>query len=116
MTKYLNIYHQENRPIKYWEIIIAPWVVDILSMLWDRWEIINRSLKRILMKFIFQSTIEALINSDYMDLMISRVSKDDHKWNHMIFSEILKFINPDKIVLKEIFVTRSKIIIHLIHI
>ena len=108
-TKYLNIYHQENRPIRYWEIIIGPWVVDILSMLWDRWEIINRCLKEDINEiYISKHNQEALINSDYMDLMISRVSKDDHKWNHMIFSEILKFINPNNIVLKEILIDQKQ--------
>ncbi len=109
LANYLNNYHKDNKPEKYWEIIAAPWVVDIISMLWDRWEIINQCLREDIDNiFISKDYTEEFIDSDYMDLMISRVSKDDHKWNHMIFSEILKFIKPRNINLSEISINPVK--------
>ena len=34
----LNTYHNTNYSLRYWRIILGPWLLSYVSVLWDRWE------------------------------------------------------------------------------
>ena len=38
LTVYMNNFHEEKRPERYWHIVLGPWLVNQISILWDRWE------------------------------------------------------------------------------
>ena len=41
LIKFLNEYHETKYSKRYWEIIIGPTLVQLLSVFWDRWELIK---------------------------------------------------------------------------
>ena len=43
----LNKIHGTNHNLKYWGIIIYPWLVQYISFLFDRWETCRHLLKEI---------------------------------------------------------------------
>ncbi len=90
LSKTLNDYHHSNHSIRYWRIIIGPWLQIYISAVWDRWE----NLRVAFEKYEFDETV--LIN--YTAAYKPPNSYDEancllgsnHFWNHMLYSKILK--------------------------
>ena len=85
----LNKIHNINENLRYWKIIIGPWLRHFIDALYDRYEIIN-SLKNI------EDPLEIEI-SEYNFLDFTPVNFDnfffnftEDNWNDYIFSELLK--------------------------
>ena len=102
----LNTFHNTKKSKKYWEIIIGPTLVQLLSVLWDRWHIISKTLQK---HKTYQIPIvnyspEDFITQDFNDLF-TKVST--HYWNNCIFSELIKNFKitilkiPKKVILKK---------------
>ena len=85
----LNNYHGIKKSKKYWEIIVGPTLVQLLSILWDRWQTISIVIKkhRFLQIPIVNYSSQDFITQDFNDLF-TRVST--HYWNNCIFSELIK--------------------------
>lgn len=45
LVKLLNNFHTTNKPRRYWQLLLDPWLVDYLAILFDRWEIIKTAAK-----------------------------------------------------------------------
>lgn len=45
-SKLLNSYHKTKKSMRYWEIVLGPFLVRSIMILWDKWEIINSDLKK----------------------------------------------------------------------
>ena len=41
----LNSIHELNHDLRYWQIILDPWLMDYISILFDRWETIESAIK-----------------------------------------------------------------------
>ncbi len=87
----LNNYHGTDKTVRYWRIILGPWLLTYISSIWDHWE----SLRIAFDKNNFDKTI--LFNKDpfmnfsplnYSDA-VDLITNSD-LWNHTIFSKILK--------------------------
>lgn len=85
----LNNYHGTKKSKKYWEIIVGPTLVQLLSILWDRWQTISKVIKehKFLQIPIVNYSPQDFITQDFNDLF-TRVS--NHYWNNCIFSELIK--------------------------
>jgi len=94
LTSTLNTFHKTNYPQRYWQIIIGPWLMNFISVVFDRWEIIQ-SLKK-----TYGSNFDALLtNRDLKvptDFFEFRGYLDDDLWNHDLFSIIIKNVFPAK--------------------
>ena len=93
----LNVYHNTSYSLRYWRIILGPWLFIYLTSVWDSWE----NLRIAFEKYNFDETI--LLNSDLQyeppssrDIGLDRVS-NSHIWNHLFFAKILKTCYRDKI-------------------
>jgi len=95
LSRSLNSFHNVTYSLRYWRIILGPWLLEYIAVLWDRWESIRLTFE----KEKFDSTIilkldnKKLISEDmnnWSKLMINDV------WNHHLFSEIIQFISKDK--------------------
>ena len=100
LTIYLNNYHNLDRPIDYWRIIIGPWLLSWIPILWDRWESVGIALK----KGHFDSTIILKLNQK--DMVPNDYNEFTHYfqqdiWNHWLYSEILKYRGFSDIIIKE---------------
>ena len=89
VSQSLNVYHGTKKSKKYWEIIVGPTLVQLLSILWDRWQTISIVIKkhRILQIPIVNYSSQDFITQDFNDLF-TKVST--HYWNNCIFSELIK--------------------------
>lgn len=87
LSESLNHYHGVNYSNRYWRIVLGPWLISYLPLIWDRWEVL---------RVAFDSHNKFKINvcdfgnhpvpycySDY----ISYVQSDS--WNNSIFLDII---------------------------
>jgi putative transferase (TIGR04331 family) len=97
----LNQYHQVDKDIKYWRIILGPWLITYISSVWDHWESLRVAFER----YTFDTTI--LLNSD----IIESFAPDNHShanylishsdtWNYFSFLNILQSEYSEKIQFK----------------
>lgn len=96
LAESLNTYHNTNYSLRYWRIILGPWLLSYVSVLWDRWE----SLRVAFETEEFDYTISMSLNAerltpfDFMNwdkLIINDV------WNHHLFNEIIEFEYKDRV-------------------
>ena len=96
LKKSLNDLHNVSYSLRYWRIILGPWLLTYISILWDRWE----NLRIAFEEENFSSTTTVLFDEkklvpvDYDDFVRHFLSD---VWNHHIFSEIIKFLYKDSI-------------------
>jgi putative transferase (TIGR04331 family) len=94
LTIELNKVHKVNHSSKYWRILIGPWLINFIPIIFDRWSCLNKAL--------LNSSINAVIISDrsLFDSIPFNMSnfvelQEDDLWNSDICSMIIKLINFD---------------------
>ena len=85
----LNEYHGKDYSIKYWRILLGPWLGYFIQILFDRWSIIKQFSKKdpkdiefIAIEYEPHEYIPGTMK-DFVELI-----ETDH-WNQMIFQEII---------------------------
>lgn len=102
--KKLNSIHNEKNDIKYWRIILSPWISVYISSMFDRWETINL-LKKKKLFFSCDYFFSKKIFSNYgLNDYIKKVSTDEI-WNHSNFVRIIEFLKIKNIK----FVNKNKL-------
>ncbi|MDC0065529.1 LIC12162 family protein [Verrucomicrobia bacterium] len=93
----LNKLHNVKRTKEYWRIILGPWLLTWIAILWDRWESIRIALlQRDYIGTICLTTKDHdMIPNDYIE---SHEWSNSDSWNHWIYTEIFKYISYDKII------------------
>lgn len=88
LSKSLNQLHNTSHTIRFWRIVIGPWLATYIHVIFDRWEIIN-SLK-------FSGESLYVNNIEYQDEIpddyyhfLDLVEQDE--FNNILFFEIIKF-------------------------
>lgn len=104
LAKKLNSIHNVNHSIRYWRVIIGPWLGFFLQAVFDRWITIQKTLQDNNISYVnvLKNQGKNFIPND-MD-HFSNMFIDD-SWNEYIYGEILKFFNFKKIK----YITNSKI-------
>lgn len=89
LSKDLNEIHNKREDLRYWRIIIGPWLRFFIDVLFDRFEII-RTLERDSFdsSIVLKYSIDELVPNDFSDFY--NQIRYDH-WNHAIFSELLQY-------------------------
>tara|TARA_B100000795_G_C22804503_1_gene443970 strand:+ start:2204 stop:3967 length:1764 start_codon:yes stop_codon:yes gene_type:complete len=92
----LNNFHKTKYSKRYWRIILGPWLLSYVSVLWDRWENIRVAFEA----QNFDSTIGIILNSDKLvaenfDNWSQLIIND--LWNHHIYNEIIDFHYKEKV-------------------
>ena len=84
----LNIYHGENYPIKYWEIIIGPWLHIFLSVIYERYHTLQDFLK--INKDIKSSSFLAFENVNQRPKNTDQflILAQTDLWNQFIYQKI----------------------------
>jgi putative transferase (TIGR04331 family) len=97
LTHELNNVHKTNHSLRYWRIIIGPWLLTYIGALWDRWESIrlfgdsNVECETIVPNLDFRT----LVSDDYTHAL--KLISESDIWNYFIYSEILKVQNHKSI-------------------
>ena len=92
LTRSLNDIHNQNNSTRYWRIVIGPWLRYFIEILFDRYSLIinANSTYKIQNTHILKYNLEEWIPIDYQQF--HRYNLLD-SWNHVLFSEIIKFLN-----------------------
>ncbi len=97
----LNRLLELNLNSKFWDIVLNPWLSMFVSGAWDKWEHIRISLSNFDIKRVkilkYKNFVPPL---DFNNFIENYFNNQD--WNHLIYSEIIKFHKNKKITLEEI--------------
>lgn len=82
----LNKHHKTNHGVRYWRILIGPWLYLFIHVLYDRWSMIERIPKK--------NNIKAILVLDPEDELIPRdlrgMNPDDTRWNQFLYACAIK--------------------------
>ena len=89
LQKQLNEIHGVDHSLRYWRILIGPWLGYFLQMVFDRWTMLKHAFEKheISGCIILEKNENILIPND-MENFNSLVVDDD--WNEMIYSQLLQ--------------------------
>lgn len=97
LTIHMNNIHQVKKSQRYWHIILGSWLIHQISILWDRWECIDKAFQDVSLNETkcLKYNLSEVIASDIVDLQFNYGF--GHRWNHILCSEIIKFKYSSKI-------------------
>jgi putative transferase (TIGR04331 family) len=96
LSDYLNKKNKKNYSVKYWRIVLGPWLFTFICIIFERWN----SLNNILIKY---KNLETAIPNYKINEVIPYGIEDfnyfinTNFWNCYIYSEIIKFLKTKKI-------------------
>ena len=90
LMELLNQFHGVNNNIKYWRVIIGPWLRSFIEVLFDRYEVLKSAKDMVSNSLILNYNLNNFIPLNNMNFL--RQIKTD-EWNHIIFAEIIKSLN-----------------------
>lgn len=94
LTPVLNAYHQVHYPLRYWRIMLDPWLVSYVAILFDRWECLRLAFEKFgSMKTIRDTSFGRTLPFDYKGA--TTLSQSD-SWNHQLCCDIIDFQYSDQ--------------------
>ena len=87
-SNFLNKYHSVNYSLRYWRILIGPWLKQFINLLFDRWQMIYLVEKKYLIKkkIILKIKKQDIIH-DSIETFHKEIQKD--YFNEVIYNEII---------------------------
>lgn len=97
LTVRLNKIHEVDYDSRYWRIIIGPWLMSFLSIIYERWQCVSFAIDTYSISGtkIYEGVSLNKIPSDMEHF--SKLSASD-EWNHLIYSSILKYKNYNEFI------------------
>lgn len=85
----LNQIHGVGHSLRYWRILLGPWLGYFVQMLFDRWQMIHESVKNFSISStsvlnIREETVVPQNMTDFIRLFVADL------WNHWIYKEIIQ--------------------------
>ncbi len=93
LSNALNDFHNKNEPLDYWETLIGEWFLNFVSVMYDRWELINP-------KAVNKFNIQILENNEINVPEVpgeSLYNYNSHIWNQYIFDKVIEFRKIKKV-------------------
>lgn len=89
LTVQLNQIHGVNHSLRYWRILLGPWLGYFTQMLFDRWESIQQAVRQYDLSetIVLTGKEETLVPNDMADF--TRLFVGD-EWNHSLYAAILQ--------------------------
>ena len=97
----LNDYHGVDRSLRYWRMLLGPWLLTYVAIAWDRWE----SLRLAFAEQDFDEVHCLNLNRDLMvpkDYNIFNICNTLDHFNHDIFLEIIRYHYSDQVKINAI--------------
>ena len=91
---HLNSIHNENHDINYWRIIIGPWLIHYISIIYDRWEMLKLTFSTNKTFSYIELDQSEVIPIDF-NHFIELIQSDE--WNYQIYHRIIKSVYNSKI-------------------
>ncbi len=96
LSRYLNKYHNINKSDRYWRIILGPWLLAYVGVMWDRWENIRVAFDSF--EFDEINVIEYnFLENTPKDYSEASNLYNDSIWNNAIFFDIISKFHKSKI-------------------
>ncbi len=91
LVERLNVIHSVNFSLRYWRIIIGPWLGYFIQMVFDRWEMLQQVVKSDNLSGVrvMHREKEDLIPNDMADFSALYTGDD---WNELIYSQIMAWM------------------------
>ena len=90
LTNQLNEIHGVDHSLRYWRILIGPWLAYFIHILFDRWESIQRAVSSYAVTETTILTGQKESNTpDSMEHFFSELMAS-HEWNHAIYAFIIE--------------------------
>lgn len=91
LSKTLNNIHGFNYSVRYWRIIIGPWLRFFIDTIYDRYCSIKSTIEagNVSSTLIMASDIDEWVPKDYNQFYQTFTTD---QWNHFIYSEIIKLV------------------------
>ena len=88
LSQQLNRIHKENYSIRYWRILVGPWLGWFIQILFDRWSTLNRGLEEydIDRCYVLNNNTNNIVPSDLKNFVHLLI---DDEWNENIFGQLL---------------------------
>jgi len=93
----LNSYHGSEHSLRYWEIIVGPWLMMFTQSVYDRWMSIDHVVNDYKISGTCQVEGENPLPYDFSDF--HNMASSDY-WNQYIFTKIINFIKLDCTIYK----------------
>ena len=89
LTARLNEVHKTNHSIRYWRILVGPWLGHFVQVLFDRWCVLERALEdfKITQVNVLKLNPDTLIPSEMSEFIANYVGD---AWNEGIFGQLLE--------------------------
>jgi putative transferase (TIGR04331 family) len=97
----LNNYHKKNYSVRYWTILIGPWLDSFLMVVMNRYKTLETAIDlfNISKTILINQKDFSLTKNDYSDF---RAAIGSDLWNNLLYVEIIKSIKGKKIeIIKE---------------
>ena len=92
LTKFLNEFHHTQRDTEYWRIIVGPWLLNYVPVLWDRWESLTLARSQFKNDHIETFCINSFVSRETpTDFTNALHFFDSDPWNHQIYTSIMMF-------------------------
>jgi len=103
LSNSLNSLHNTNYDKKYWRTILYPWLSQYVSIIFDRWEIINSFLIKNKSKTYFVYDLFPK-NYNYTAKNFKtffNLASSNHEWNDILFKKIISYRKTKNIIFKK---------------
>jgi putative transferase (TIGR04331 family) len=89
LSSKLNSIHGVDHTVRYWRIIVGPWLAYFIQMLFDRWAMLQQVIttEEIASVRAFQVGFESLIQNDFEEFQAMMVTDE---WNEAIYIQLLE--------------------------
>jgi putative transferase (TIGR04331 family) len=100
LANHLNEIHGVNYSLRYWRILVGPWLAYFIHILFDRWESIQQAVKdysiteTIILTWPKETMVPTSMEHFFSELMAGP------EWNHSIFAYIIENFTAVKCVKK----------------
>jgi putative transferase (TIGR04331 family) len=99
MTERLNQIHKTNYSIRFWRILIGPWLYTVVQVLFDRWFMLKKAIKNEnSIELYALNTNNIFLISEDMDSFNTAIESDD--WNEALYRLLLQEFFGSEISLK----------------
>lgn len=92
LAQLLNEFHQIEQPLRYWRIILDPWLVSYVAVIFDRWECLRsafESYQEPFFTYAYSTAAEACPSID--SFHFQELIQTDC-WNHHLFLQIIESV------------------------
>jgi putative transferase (TIGR04331 family) len=103
LSEKLNSIHDVNYELRYWRILIGPWLSFFIQILFDRWSMLNKAIEEHQIS-TFRSILRNENNIPANDYSQAKSMYINDDWNEMIFSQLFNKFLKNNITVEKLLV------------